>query len=343
MKKLIKAGCMTDIHFGRKNNSKIHNDDCRNYIEWFLGKCNEHEVDHIVFMGDWFEERDSINSLTTKYAMDCAELLNSLMIPVYFIVGNHDLYYRDNREVYASYIYKSLSNFRIIDGPTVSEDTLAPTLYCPFLFESEYAELSQYFHVPVWMGHFEFKGFVLTGDTMIKESGPDPNNFSAPDHILSGHFHKRQQSKNITYIGNTFPMDYGDVNDNNRGMAIFDYMSSEVQFINWDESPKYMKVLLSEVLENPSMLSSGARVKCIADIDITYNENSMLKQKMIDDHNLREFNIEENMAVTIIADGELTEEEIQAESTSSLVRKLISRIECEGIDNAVLLSEYDTL
>ena len=104
MHKLKRAGMFTDIHFGRKNNSKIHNEDCKNFINWFKGQCLEYEVDHIVFLGDWFEERTAIDSLTSKYAMDCAATLNELDVPIYFIVGNHDLYYRDNREVFASYI-----------------------------------------------------------------------------------------------------------------------------------------------------------------------------------------------------------------------------------------------
>lgn len=342
MKKLKKAGIFTDIHYGRKNNSKIHNQDCLNFIDWFHGKCIEHDVDHIVFLGDWFEERQAIDSLTGTVALNCAKKLNSLGIPIYFIVGNHDLYYRDNREIFATYIYSELSNFVVIDHPIVVDQTLVPTLYCPFLFEDEYAGLSTYFDIPVWMGHFEFKGFVLTGDTVVKQSGPDPEKFTAPDHILSGHFHKRQQSKNITYIGNTFPMDYGDSNDNDRGMAIFDYEANVVQFINWEDCPKYIKVNLSDLLENPSLIKPGARVKCEADIDITYSENSEIKKTIIEKYGLREFNIEENMVVTVNS-GELTEEEIKIESTHSLVRKLLTRIESSDIDNEKLLQIYDGL
>ena len=326
MKKLKKAALFGDIHFGRKNNSDIHNQDCTNFVKWFIVQCHKYEVDHIVFLGDWFEERDSINSLTTTWAMDCATALNNVGVPVYFIVGNHDLYYRDNRNVYASYIYSSLENFILIDKPLVENNTLVPTLYTPFLFEEEYGDLSAYFDIPIWMGHFEFKGFVMTGDVFVKDNGPDPANFSAPDHIFSGHFHKRQRSKNVSYIGNAFPMDFGDINDVERGMAIFDYESSEVQYINWEDCPKYLRVNLSDVLADPTILSENARVKCIADSDITYSENSEIKQRLITECGLREFNIEEDMTV-IVADGELTDEEIQSETTSTLVITLLGRVE----------------
>lgn len=332
----------TDIHFGRKNNSDIHNQDCTNFVKWFIDQCIKYNADHIVFLGDWFEERDSINSLTTKWAMDCAKLINAVGIPVYFIVGNHDLYYRDNRDVYASYIYSSLENFILIDEPMVEYNTLMPTLYAPFLFEEEYGSLSKYFDVPIWMGHFEFKGFVLTGETFVKDTGPDPDNFSPPDHIFSGHFHKRQSSKNVSYIGNAFPMDFGDINDNDRGMVIFDYEANEIQYINWGDCPKYMKVKLSEVLENPEILHTNARVRCIADSDITYSENSEIKQRLIKECGLREFNIEENMTVTV-SDGELTEEEVATENTSSLVITLLGRVEGDRINTDTLIEMYKGL
>lgn len=342
MGKLKRAALCTDIHFGRKNNSELHNEDCSTYIDWFIEKCLEYEADHIVFMGDWFEERDSINSLTSKYAMNCAIKLNNVGIPVYFIVGNHDLYYRDNRDVFASYIYSSLENFIMVDSPIVSDLTLTPTLYSPFLFEDEYPDLAQYFNVPIWMGHFEFKGFVLTGETFKKESGPDPDKFSSPTHIFSGHFHKRQQSKNITYIGNTFPMDFGDANDYERGMAIYDYEVDEIQFVDWDDCPKYMKASLTEIQDDPSIIKEGSRVKIIADTDITHSGSSDLKQKLMVDYNLREFNIEETITIAV-SDGEFTDDEISSSSVTELVRIQINKIESDDIDNEMLIEIFDGL
>lgn len=337
--KLKKAALFTDIHFGKKNNSELHNKDCVAFIDWFYDKCLEYDVDHIDFAGDWFEERDSIDSLTAKYAMDCAVKLNSLGIPIFFIVGNHDLYYRDNRAVYATYEYKNLENFIIIDEPYVSEDTLKPTLYSPFLFEKEYPRLAEYLDIPIWIGHFEFKGFVITGETITKKDGPDPDNYSAPDIIMSGHFHKRQKYKNIHYIGNTFPMNFSDANDNDRGMALYDYESGEIQYVNWEDCPKYLDLKLSQIIENPKILKKDARVKCSADVDISHSQHSDLKNALIDKFSLRELNINDTTEV-VVEESEFTEEEIQTESTTNLVVKLLGNIESETIDNKKLIKMF---
>ena len=31
-----KAAVFTDIHFGLKGNSKVHNDDCEDFVDWFI-------------------------------------------------------------------------------------------------------------------------------------------------------------------------------------------------------------------------------------------------------------------------------------------------------------------
>ena len=33
-----KAACFTDIHWGMKNNAKQHNEDCLDFIDWFIGQ-----------------------------------------------------------------------------------------------------------------------------------------------------------------------------------------------------------------------------------------------------------------------------------------------------------------
>ena len=34
-----KVACFTDIHFGMKGNSRVHNDDCEAFIYWFIDQA----------------------------------------------------------------------------------------------------------------------------------------------------------------------------------------------------------------------------------------------------------------------------------------------------------------
>jgi DNA repair exonuclease SbcCD nuclease subunit len=145
-----------------------------------------------------------------KYSYLAAKKINDLGLPVFFVVGNHDLYHRHTREVHSVIPFQEFSNFRVIDSPTIIEEIHNKALFSPFLFHDEYAKMTGYLKLPFWAGHFEFKDFMVTGYGMKMPTGPDAMDFKGPKYIVSGHFHKRQHSDNIVYIGNTFPMDFGD-------------------------------------------------------------------------------------------------------------------------------------
>ena len=99
-KKLKKAACMTDIHFGKKANSEEHNKDCLRFIDWFCDFVKaDPEIDHIMFLGDWNENRSALNIATLNFSYQGAKKLNELGLPVFFIIGNHDMYHRYSREI----------------------------------------------------------------------------------------------------------------------------------------------------------------------------------------------------------------------------------------------------
>ena len=251
-KKLKKGAIFTDLHWGKKSNSVTHNEDCMNYIDWFCEQVrNDPEIDYVAFLGDWNENRSALNVATLKQSYLAAKKLNELGMPIYFVVGNHDLYHRHSREVHSVIPFNEFSNFVVIDEPTVVDEIEGGVLFCPFLFHDEYKQLNQYANIPIWMGHFEFRGFVVTGYSVTMPTGPDHTEFQKPKHIISGHFHKRQAHDNIVYVGNTFPMDFGDAGDHERGMATLDNKTQEIMFENWDMCPKYIKTTLSDLLEEP--------------------------------------------------------------------------------------------
>lgn len=344
-KKLKKAAMMTDIHFGKKSNSEQHNQDCINFISWFCEQVkNDPEIDHIVCLGDWHENRSALNISTLHYSYNGAKMLNSLGLPVFLIVGNHDLYYRHTRELHSLFHFESLSNFNIIKEPYVCEDTHEKTLFCPYMFHDEYPSLANYLNIPIWFGHFEFQGFVITGYNNVMMTGPNPFDFRGPKYIFSGHFHKRQIMDNIVYIGNTFPMDFGDAGDFSRGMAVYDYKKQTVDFIDWEQCPKYIKTNLSAMIENKVNFFPNARISCTADIPLSYEEINSIRQKFIEKYQLREFTIEDSSEIsnlishteTEIYDNELT-------NVFDMMIQLLNNIDSEHIDNNLLIEIYKSL
>ena len=347
MKKLTKGAFATDIHFGKKSNSQQHNEDCINYLRWFCEQVEqEGDIDYIGFLGDWNENRSALNVATLNYSYHGAKLINNLGLPVYFCVGNHDLYHRHTREIHSVIPFQEFSNFIVINEPTVINEIEGKALFSPYLFHDEYPTLAKYTKLPFWAGHFEFKGFVVTGYSMTMPTGPDHTLYQGPTHIISGHFHKRQTGDNIVYMGNTFPMDFSDAGDTERGMMIYDHTKQEMKFNNWTDCPKYIKTSVSRLLDGKTKMPVNARVKCLLDIPLTFEEINELKTSFVTTYNLRDFATEEPIEIVeaLTATELLTEVgDIAIDGIDELVIQMLQSIDTKHIDNSLLIDQYRRL
>lgn len=333
-----KGAFCTDIHFGKKGNSEQHNKDCIAFLEWFKVQVQaDPSVDYIAFLGDWHENRSSLNISTLNYSQKGAEILNSIGLPVYFVIGNHDLYRRHTRDVHSVIHMENLNNFTLIDEPIVINDML----FSPFLFPHEYIDLVKYADVPVWAGHFEFKGFLITGYGITMPTGPDPKDFAKPKRIFSGHFHKRQQSGNIIYTGNTFPMDFSDAGDDARGMTKYDHDADEVAFIDWPDCPRYLKCTLTDIFDDVVDLPKKATVECTVDIDISFKESAQLRETFIKQYDLRDIQLEEAPDPQILADAAIDDDvDLESKSTNDLVVEMLNNLQTDKLDKAMLVDIY---
>ncbi len=331
---ITKLLMFTDIHWGCRNNSDQHNQDNLDYIDWFCEIAIKEKPSTLVFLGDWFENRNAINVRTLNAATEGARRLNALGIPIIFIVGNHDLYHRSNRNIFSTNMFEDLENFNMVSEPTkLSDDWFA----APFLFRDEYPTLATQINSHKYvLGHFEFKDFVVTGATRTMDHGPDADLYLGPKYIFSGHFHKRQFNKNVVYIGNTFPTNYGDAGDSERGCSVFDVANDDVYFHNWEQAPLFFKTTLSKVLGGEMDWPEKSRVRCLLDTDIGYSDVQALREEMIKSFSLREFSVEEDVQARkeMLSEGLELEADLDTSTLDNTVRQLIN----EGVQASATIS-----
>lgn len=353
MKQLMKSAVFTDIHFGKKGNSNLHNQDCIDFVKWFCKQVKKDPtIDHIKFLGDWYENRSAINISTMGYSYRAMKMLNELNLPFFFIIGNHDLYFRNSRDIHSVIHHSQFNNVKVIDEPVViNEIGNGGSLMCPYLFHEEYPKLVKHLNLETWFGHFEFKGFVVTGYNITMPTGPCATDFRGPNHIFSGHFHKRQapRDSNIVYIGNCFPMDFGDAGDFARGMMTYNHTNDEILFYDWKDCPKYIKTKLSDILDDnirEQILVPKSRVNCLVDIKIDFDESSVLRKSFTKKYKLRELVLEESPTIH----GALSETEInidwdneELQGVNDLVMLMLKEINNEHIDNNLLIKLYQDL
>jgi DNA repair exonuclease SbcCD nuclease subunit len=349
--KLKKAAAMSDIHFGKKGNSEQHNQDCLDFIEWFCEQVRQDsDIDHVIFCGDWHEHRAALNLLTMSYSYQGAELLSKLGIPIFIIVGNHDLFHRHTRSVFSTLMFQDLPNIYLIPEPTVISMHNGEVLLAPYLFQEEYPSLAKYEKIPVWWGHFEFKGFVISGYNIKLPHGPDHNDFKGPKRIFSGHFHQRQIIDNIVYMGNTFPMDFSDSGDYHRGMVVYEYANDRLSFLDWGDCPKYIKAKLSTLLDESATIPSNARVRCVIDVPLNYEESLVVKQEYLTKYDLRELNLLETDELDDVLENtsaelaEIVEDtDTSVNSLDGLVIQMLNNIDTDQIDRDMLVYIYSKL
>lgn len=338
MSKLFnKAVFMTDLHLGLKNNSVVHNQDCVDFVDWMIAEAKKQGCETCFFLGDWHNHRASINIQTLVTSARVIQKLNDSFDHTYMIAGNHDLYYRDRRDVHSMEWAKNFPKVTIIED-WFSEGGVT---IAPWLIGDEHNQLSK-FKTDYLFGHFELPGYYMNSMVQMPDHGIfKPNHLFNYEKVYSGHFHKRQAKNNVWYIGNCFPHNFSDVNDDARGIMIKEYGGDE-QFYSWPKQPRFRSVLLSEVLDNPDAhLLDRSHVKVHLDIDISFEEAAYIKEALVPKHNLRE------MSLIKIKPDQLTDDAgspiKDCMSVNQIIVEQMLSIESSSFDPAVLLAIYNSL
>ena len=332
-----KAAIFTDLHLGLKSNSTLHNEDCWKFVQWVVQKAKEEGCETCLFLGDYHNNRASISILTLNYSLKCLEHMNNNFSQVYFIPGNHDLYYRDKRDIQSVEWARHLPNVTICNDWFHSGDVVI----APWLVGDDYKRIPK-LKGKYMFGHFELPGYLMNAMVEMPDHGEvrreDFNNF---EHVFTGHFHKRQTKKNITYIGNAFPHNYADAGDDARGLTIIEWGKAPV-YHAWPDQPRYRVLGLANIIDNAAaLLAPRMHVRVNLDIEISYEEANFIKETYIKDYNLREMALIPNKNSSV--DTDMAPGEIKFESVDQIVTDQITNIESDFYDPRLLLKIYQNL
>ena len=331
-----KALVFTDIHYGLKNNSLTHLEDCEKFVDWAIDLAKEQGCETGLFLGDWHHSRASLNLQTLNYSLRALEKLNDAFDKFYFIPGNHDLYFRDKRDIHGVEFAKHLPNIVICNDWFKDGDVAI----VPWLVGDDYKKLTK-IKAKYMFGHFELPRFKMNALVEMPDHGTvNSDQMANVEHVFSGHFHMRQHRGNVTYIGNCFPHNFADAGDDQRGAMILEW-DKEPTFHKWNDQPLYKVVNLSELIDRAdSLLGPNMYVKVNLDIDISYEEANFIKETFIEQYDLRE--------ISLIAMNEQDYEidnnaEVSFNSVDTIISEQISAIESKHFKIGLLMEIYNSL
>ena len=332
----MKVCLLGDTHIGARNDNLSFSHFFKKfYEEVFFPYLREHNILHVVQLGDMFDRRKYINFQSLKHGREY--LLDPLNkeFTTWALVGNHDTYYKNTNDVNSlELLLDGYHNINVINTPTEVMFEDKKFLLVPWICQDNEKECMDALvttDADVTVGHFEINGFEMYRGAVCDE-GLDVSVFRRLPMVLSGHFHHKSQNGNIQYLGTPYEItwsDYGDL----KGFHIYDTDTGELEFIRnpytmfhkilYDDTDKTME----QVLDIPYEDYRSTIVKLIV-----RNKNNpawfdMIVDKLEKSGVVDIQVVEDHFHLDLEADEDIVNE---AEDTLTILNKYVDSLQIQG-------------
>lgn len=244
---------LADTHFGYKNDDEIWLDDLGGYFENVvipLMKKEYKDGDILVHLGDVFDNRSTVGLNTLCRTINIFEKLSEIFEDIRIIVGNHDIYNKSSNDITSIRIIERIPNIKVYGKPEVDVIDGKKILFNPWVnsLEDENKLLSSV-DVDYIFGHLDVNGCLLNtkGSRSMSANSIDSKNFKESV-VFAGHIHKKQDYKNVHYVGSPYQLKRGEIGDA-CGITILDIKSGKTTFYENTYSPKYKDFSIYEILD----------------------------------------------------------------------------------------------
>lgn len=331
-----KVACFTDIHFGLKSGSRTHNQDCEDFVDWFCDTAKAEGAETCIFLGDWHHNRNTTDVSTMNYTVSNLERLNNSFEKVYIILGNHDEFYKDKREIHSLEFARLFPNIELVNQ-TLHKDGVT---IMPWLVGDEWKSVPKIQSRYIF-GHLELPLFYMNAMVQMPDHGQlQSDHFVNQEYVFSGHFHKRQSKGNITYIGNAFPHNYADAGDDDRGMMLLEW-GGKPEYKTWPGQPVYRTYKLSQIIDKPEeLLKEKMHCRVTIDLPISFEEANFIKETFMPQYKLRELML---IPEKVEVDANSAPIDVNFESVDTIVMNQINAIESDSFEKSLLLEIYKEL
>jgi len=215
----LKLAILNDTHCGIRNSSEIFLKNAEDfYSKVFFPYCQEHEIDQIVHLGDYYDHRKFVNfkalNHNRKHFLD---QMRKFEMKMDIIPGNHDTYYKNTNDLNSlkELLGYYMNEVHIIMEPTVMEYGSLKMAMLPWINQENYESSMSFVREckADWLGgHLELNGFEMMRG--VKNThGMDSKLFNKFELVLSGHYHVSSRRDNIWYLGSQMEFFWSDAHD----------------------------------------------------------------------------------------------------------------------------------
>lgn len=274
---MAKVLIIGDTHNGANgNNARLLQQNVDLYQNFIRPIIYNYGIDFCIDLGDFFDDREKIDVKTLGIVRN--KMLKDLPVPFYFIVGNHNLYYKNSTLVNnLTETIGDIPNVIVVDQfKEVEGIDLVPWIN---INNAEYIKSLIKTSTNKWCcGHFEFNGFQFDKSRVadVKEK-ISRNTFQHYDKVFSGHYHIASEKDNIMYVGSPVQLTWIDVDVEKKVVILNTDDGSITEIVNNNN------LFVQFKLEEPGGFTAakeqieGKRVKIYYNIDITKEEINNLQ------------------------------------------------------------------
>jgi len=243
---------ITDTHFGVRSNSREWMDMMESYFYDFfipLLKSEYRPGDILVHCGDTFDSRQSLNLYVLNKGQSIIEAIAEIM-PVYIIIGNHDIFMKYSNEINSMKIFKHMKNVTVFEEPMLVNFGPKTGMFLPWV--EDHDDLSEFVSNPanranILFCHADVKGVSFNRHVKIEE-GTEADSFQQYDRVYSGHIHYAQKFKNVRMLGTPYQLTRSDMG-NPKCVWMLDLENDEERSWENTHSPKFLKYRLEWIME----------------------------------------------------------------------------------------------
>lgn len=308
----MKRVIVTDTHLGLYQDSDKWLDIVLQFFKDVVVYCHKHGIEEIIHLGDFFENRKSLNTKTQHVAHRIAKVLGIRGLHTKIIIGNHDCYFKNQLHPTSLELFTKYEHIEIIDHPMLAGGDI---LLVPWGLEA--LKESQLIEAKYCFGHFAIDGFHMN-DSYVCKGGIPQTGFKNFDMVLSGHFHTPSKQGNIVYLGAPYGQTFHDVNGV-RGFYTFEDGKLEfIEYIDINSKVPVFKKIRTDTYKDRLDEIEGNVVRLVFDRDYGTTEN-----QQIEDEVLQRKPFAYSIDFTKIDNEELEVEEAKVENRREMVDSYI--------------------
>lgn len=273
----MKIAVLADLHFGvRKNNAFFLRKQEEFFYNQFFPYLESNKIDTVWMLGDFFENRSNLDVKILHHVKKFLDEFQKRDIKIYSIIGNHDLYFKNNSSINSiDFVFKPYHNIITIPKYEVIQFDGLDVGFLSWITPDEKDELMGFINnttCPILCAHLEINNFEITRG-VVCNSGLNVELFDKFDKVFSGHFHIPSTNGKIYYLGNPYETNWGEYGYD-KGFYIFD---TQIQILSLIENP--IKIYHSEIYSDSikidkinDSLYTDKFVRILIE-DNTYNKN----------------------------------------------------------------------